>query len=80
MTLKELEQAYNEQSNKRKAKIKEEPNKFKRFWKWVWYVVCFPYVWIWYNIRDFRTLIIFITLSLQSESATKVVTLKIVVK
>lgn len=69
MTLKELEQAYNEQANKRKAKIKEEPSKFKRFWKWVWYIVCFPWVWLFYNVRDWRSLIcLLISLALWSAS------------
>ena len=57
MTLKELEKAYNEQADKRKAKIKEETNRFKRFWKWVWYIICFPWVWLFYNVRDWRSLI-----------------------
>jgi len=69
MTLKELEQQYNEQANKRKEKIRQEPNKFKRFWKWVWYLICFPFVWLFYNIRDWRSLIcLIISLLLWSSS------------
>ena len=55
--LKELEAKYNEQANRRKEKIRQEPNKFKRFWKWVWYLIAFPWVWLFYNIRDWRSLI-----------------------
>lgn len=64
MTLKELENAYNEQSNKRKEKIKQEPSKWKRFWKWVWYLTTFPWIWCWYNFRDWRTFVIFIIVML----------------
>lgn len=60
MTLKELEQQYKDQAQKRKDKIRQEPNKFKRFWKWVWYLICFPFVWIFYNIRDWRSAICFL--------------------
>lgn len=60
MKLKELEAKYNEQANKRKEKIKQEPSKFKRFWKRVWYLICFPWIWLFYNIRDWRTFLIFI--------------------
>lgn len=60
MTLKELEQQYKDQAQKRKDNIRQEPNKFKRFWKWVWYLICFPFVWIFYNIRDWRSAICFL--------------------
>lgn len=43
-----------------KAKIKEEPLKRKRFFKWIWYLIAFPWVWVFYNIRDWRTAIIFV--------------------
>lgn len=55
--LNKLEQEYNAQADKRKAKIRQEPNKFKRFWKWVWYIIAFPWVWLFYNIRDWRSAI-----------------------
>ena len=51
---------YNNKQNAWKAKIKLEPNKWKRFWKWVWYLIAFPWVWVFYNIRDWRTAIIFV--------------------
>lgn len=43
-----------------KAKIKAEPSKCRRFWKWVWYLIAFPWVWTFYNIRDWRTAVIFV--------------------
>lgn len=59
MTFKEREQQYKEQQKVRIAKIKEEPNKVKRFFKWVWFLLTFPYIWVWINVQDWRTLIIF---------------------
>lgn len=60
MTLKELEAQYKKQADERKDKIRKEPNKFKRFWKWVLYLLTFPFVWVFYNIRDWRTAICFV--------------------
>lgn len=69
MKLKELEQKYNEQAQKRKDKIRQEPNKFKRFWRWVWYLICFPWIWLFYNARDWHSIIcIIISLLLWSAS------------
>ena len=58
--LEKLEQAYKDRQDKWKAKIRSCPNKFKRFWKWVWYLIAFPFVWLFYNIRDWRTFVIFV--------------------
>lgn len=58
-SVKELQKAYDEQANARKAKIRQEPSKWKRFWKWVWYLISFPFVWLFYNIRDWRSAVIF---------------------
>lgn len=55
--LKDLEKKYNEQANKRKIKIRLQSNRFKRFWMWVWYFIAFPFVWLFYNIRDWRSAI-----------------------
>lgn len=60
MNLKELEKNYHEKQLKWKTKIRLESNKFKRFWKWVWYLIAFPFVWLFYNLRDWRTLVIFV--------------------
>lgn len=57
MKLKELEAKYKEQAERRKDKIRQEPNKFKRFFKWIWYLICFPWIWLFYNIRDWRSAI-----------------------
>ena len=57
--LKDLEKKYNEQANKRKIKIRLQSNRFKRFWMWVWYFIAFPFVWLFYNIRDWRSVVIF---------------------
>lgn len=51
---------YNALQKERKDKIKQEPSKWKRFWKWVWFWFSFPWVWVFYNIRDWRTAIIFV--------------------
>jgi len=55
----ELEKKYKADQAEKREKIKAEPNKGKRFWKWVWYLITFPFIWIWYNLRDWRTLLIF---------------------
>lgn len=55
--LSKLEQEYNAQANIRKDKIRQETSKFKRFWKWIWYFISFPFVWLFYNIRDWRSAI-----------------------
>lgn len=64
MKLKQLEAKYNEQAKIRKDKIKAEPSKFKRFWRWVWFLLTYPFVWSWYNFRDWRTFVIFIIVML----------------
>lgn len=58
--LKKLEEQYKKKQLEWKTHIKLESNKFKRFWKWVWYLIAFPFVWLFYNIRDWRTAIIFV--------------------
>ena len=42
-----------------KSMIRMDRDKGRRFWKWVWYYLAFPWVWTFYNIRDWRTGIIF---------------------
>lgn len=67
--LENLEKRYKESQETWKAKIKSEPKKFKRFWKWVWYLIAFPWVWLFYNCRDWRSAIcILISLALLSAS------------
>lgn len=55
-----IKEKYDAAQAKWKEHIKAEPRKGRRFWKWVWYFIAFPWVWIFYNIRDWRTAIIFI--------------------
>lgn len=57
MTLKELENDYEKRQLAWKVHIKMKPTKWKRFWAWVWYLIAFPWVWLFYNIRDWRSLI-----------------------
>lgn len=52
-----LEKQYKEKQLMWKTKIRFETNKFKRFWKWVWFFIAFPFVWLFYNIRDWRSAI-----------------------
>lgn len=58
--IKEIEEEFKKKQNEEKAKIKAEPSKWKRFWKRVWHLVVFPWKWIWVNIRDRRTALIFV--------------------
>ena len=55
--LEKLEQAYKEKQIRWKTRIRLETNGFKRFWKWVWFLLAFPFVWLFYNIRDWRSAI-----------------------
>ena len=56
-TISKLDKEYKALAEKRKNKIRETKSRFKRFWKWVWYFISFPFVWLFYNIRDFRSAI-----------------------
>lgn len=55
----EIQAEYEAKQKEEKAKIKAEPNRFRRFWKWVAYIALFPFKWLWVNIRDWRTALIF---------------------
>ena len=57
MTFKELEKTYKEKQTNWKMKIRLKPKRSQRFWGWVGYFVAFPFVWLFYNIRDWRTAI-----------------------
>ena len=58
--LNDLEKTYKEKQLMWKTKIRLDSNKFRRFWKWVCYLIAFPFVWLFYNIRDWRTFVIFV--------------------
>ena len=60
MKVKELQDKFENDKKLQKEKIRQEPNKWKRFWKWVLYLITFPFKWMWVNIRDWRTMIIFV--------------------
>lgn len=60
MTIKELEQTYKKKQLAWKARIRMKPSKWKRFWGWIWFLIAFPFVWLFYNIRDWRTFVIFV--------------------
>lgn len=53
--IKEVEAQYKERSDARKAKIRQEPKKLKRFFKWLWFLISFPFIWLFYNMRDWRS-------------------------
>lgn len=55
--LKKLEEDYRRKSLLRKTMIRLESNRIKRFFKWCWYFVSFPFYWLFYNIRDWRSAI-----------------------
>ena len=55
-----ITEQYENKQKEWKDKIRSKPTKAKRFWAWIWYLIAFPFVWIFYNIRDWRTAIIFV--------------------
>lgn len=59
-SFKELEVEFKEKQSLEKQKIKEVPNKAKRMLYWGLYLCVFPFKWLWVNIRDYRTAIIFV--------------------
>lgn len=58
-SIKEINERYEASKAAEKAKIKAEPKKGKRFWLWVRYWLLFPFKWMWVNLRDWRTSLIF---------------------
>lgn len=59
-SFKELEVEFKEKQSLEKQKIKAIPNKAKRMLYWGLYLCVFPFKWLWVNIRDYRTAIIFV--------------------
>ena len=51
----EVEKEYKKKQLAWKVHIKWLPTKWKRFWARVWYLIAFPWVWLFYNIRDWRS-------------------------
>lgn len=60
MSFKDLSKDFEEKRKLRKEKLLLEPRKGIRFWKRVWLIITFPFEWIWINIRDVKTAIIFL--------------------
>lgn len=54
-----VETEYNASQEIEKQVIRSEPKRLKRFWKWVVYYTIFPFKWLWTNIRDWKTFLIF---------------------
>ena len=65
--MEQIKKLDNDYKEKRKAKwqeIKGEPNRWKRFWKQVWFLISFAFVWCWQELKDWRTLVIFVCVQL----------------
>lgn len=62
--LKELEEKYQAQRSAEKTRIRLEKRKSLRILKWAWYYISYPFKWIWLNIRDPTTLLIFVAVVL----------------
>lgn len=60
MTIKELEKTYKKKQLIWKTSIRMKSSRTKRFFGWLWFLIAFPFVWLFYNIRDWRTAIIFV--------------------
>ena len=46
---------YEAKQKKELASIKAMPKGSKRFWKFVWYLIVWPWKWIWAECKDWRT-------------------------
>lgn len=55
----ELDKSYKEKQKIWKISIRLDTNKVRRFFKWVVFYAIYPFTWLWVNIRDFKTFIIF---------------------
>lgn len=61
--IKEKDKEYEEKKKERLQIIKQEPNKWKKFWKYVWFAFTFVWVWAWHELNDIRTLLIYLIVS-----------------
>ena len=69
MKKNKISEIYEAKQKEWKEKIRSKPTKWLRFWGWVWYLVAFPWVWLFYNIRDWRSAVcIVVSLVLWSAS------------
>ena len=51
---------YQKDLGDQKARCKKEPNRWKRFWKYAWLVIKFPWEWLWMACHDWRLILIYI--------------------
>lgn len=58
--LDDIQAAYNQYQLKAKTKIRMKPTRWARLIGWLWFWISFPFIWIWNNIRDWRTAVIFV--------------------
>lgn len=61
--IRDKDKEYEKKKKERLLKIKQEPNKWKRFWKYVWFAFTFVWIWAWNELRDWRTLLIYLIVS-----------------
>lgn len=59
MKAKDLDKNFKLLNKVRVAFIKQEPNKTKRFFKLLGHYLSFPFIWMWNNLKDWRTFLIF---------------------
>lgn len=50
-----IHEVYKQKQDQWKQRIRSKPTRWLRFWAWVWYLIAFPFVWLFYNIRDWRS-------------------------
>lgn len=50
-----ITEIYDAKQKEWKDKIRSKPTKWLRFRGWIWYLIAFPWVWLFYNIRDWRS-------------------------
>lgn len=68
MNAKEALKQYQESTEKRKAEIKAEPKRIKRFFKKLWFWISYPFRWLFMECHDWRFLVIFIIVFLVMSS------------
>lgn len=62
---KQKQEEYEKKQKEIKVQIKSEP---KHFWKLMWFYIKKPFVWIFDNIKDWRTAVVFIIVFLAMSS------------
>jgi len=63
-----IQETYNKKQSEWKQRIKTKPKR-TRWLHYIWYLIAFPFVWLFYNIRDWRSAVcVVISLILWSAS------------